>query len=73
MKVDLGRFEDFGYADVIQTGHTKEQLIRMLEENARKLGVEIKIKVVGKHPKINGRPPVIWDAKTGRCSMDLGD
>lgn len=60
--IDLGRFEDIGYADVIQTGMSKEETERKLREIAKKLGIKIKIKH-GEHPKGS----VILDTRTGRC------
>ena len=63
--IDLGRFEEIGYADVINSGKPQKEVCRLLREKAKELGVKIKIKHVRKHPKGS----VVLDARTGRVAL----
>ncbi len=65
MEVDLGSFEDFGYADVVRTGKSREETCRILRKKAKELGIKIKIKHVRDHPEGS----VVWDVRTGRVTL----
>lgn len=67
MKLDLGRFEDFGYAEVIQTGLSREEIEKYLRAKAKEMRVKIKIKHVYEHAKNQ----VVYDVLTGRCFIDF--
>ena len=60
MRIDLGRFEDFGYADVLQTGLSGDEVERRVRAKAKKLGVKV---IINRTP-LKG---VVLDVKTGRC------
>ncbi len=64
--IDLGTFEEFGYADVIHNGKSRKENCRLAREVAKKLGLKIKIRHVRRHPKGS----VIWDVRTGRVALD---
>ncbi len=65
MAIDLGRFEDVGFADVIYTGKSREEMCRVLKANAKKFGIKLKINYVPKSPVGS----VVLDTRTGRLSI----
>ncbi len=63
--IDLGTFEEIGYADVIHTGKSKEEVLRILRKNAKKLGITLKINHVPRHPVGS----VVLDTRTKRVAL----
>ncbi len=60
-EIDLGSFEEIGYADVIRTGKSREELCRFFRKKSKELGIKIKIKHVHEHPVGS----VVLDVRTG--------
>ena len=58
--------EEIGYADVIRTGKSREELCKLFRKKAKELGIKIKINHVRKHPP---KGNVILDVRTGRVSL----
>ncbi len=63
--IDLGTFEEFGYADVIHTGKSKKEVLRILRKTARQLGITLKINHVPRHPVGS----VVLDTRTERVAL----
>lgn len=63
--IDLGHFEDVGYADVICTGKSREETTENAKRIAKKFGIKIKIKYVDRHPVGS----VVLDTRTGIVAL----
>ena len=63
--IDLGHFEDVGYADVICTGKSREETTEDAKRIAKKLGTKLKINYVSEFPAGS----VVLDTRTGIVAL----